>query len=166
MKIRDGVTVLECVIYIMLISTIITHFYPWIGKIQTGLIRQIYLLKREHTLGFARDILSQDIQQAPYTVEGWKLIHEKEIVWFNGKSDIGWKVDKERLVRIQGKYSKENHRWLSRQSSVIFQPIASIGFMPVYSAKQKKYIERIKITMYLSKNDTRTIMVGLFQGFS
>lgn len=78
----------------------------------------------------AHDILIKDLSYAPCNNQKWKECNEVCMVWHMEKKnvDIGWQLEHEKLIRIEGLYNGQKNQWVDKTKSVIATPVKGIHF--------------------------------------
>jgi len=109
------------VLVLALLMRSVTNIYP--NLIGAGQQTTSYL-----ELCAALDRLVQDLYAAPVEKSDWHTLTNTELTWKVGDKTICWQLDKNRLVRIEGSYNKNNKRWSRKTKSVAGDSITHCSF--------------------------------------
>jgi len=116
-----------CIFY-----TITQFIFPSLQSIRSN--------KEKLTLHIALDLFVKEIRMC--TIKQWKETTIDSIIWNNGKQDIGWRFNKNKLERIQGIYNT-NGNWKKSKTSIIVLNINKIEFHFKYINQKIVGIESI-----------------------
>lgn len=61
----------------------------------------------------------KDLKQASIDKDSWKKIEPNYFIAQVNGSDVGWKINKNKLYRITGQYNKSLNRWSKRAASLV-----------------------------------------------
>jgi hypothetical protein len=111
------------------------------------------------------DLLRRDIAQSSNTENEWildgpELVFKKKRLNSDGTIvvfDVGWKIDKERLVRSNGIYDFRGRRWIEKRSAVVEKEARSIRWK-IFKNKSGVEVERAEL-LYVPKNGERTEII-------
>jgi len=127
---KGGFTLIECMVYIVVLSIIVLLFFS--GTLH--LYRVIRISARSNScmlsLYSAGDTFARDIRLRPpfknhieYSANG--------IIWYYQDSRaIGWFLKDEALVRVEGIYTLGTGTWSDHTKSIICKPITTVRFLP------------------------------------
>ncbi|MGC2310595.1 MAG: hypothetical protein WA432_03180 [Candidatus Babeliaceae bacterium] len=106
---KNGLSLLECMIYLMGSSLLIIclwelllPYYTFTRRLQDNMHVNIELV-------VALDRFSKDMYNAPCRRSAWKLMVPHGLVWSGEHADYGWFLEDKRLVRYEGRY--EQGKW-------------------------------------------------------
>ena len=137
------------VLVLALLMRAVTNIYPnLIGK---GRYATSYL-----ELCAAFDRMVQDLYAAPAEKSDWHALTNTELSWKVGDKTICWQLDKNRLIRIEGSYNKNNKRWGRKTKSIAGNSITHSSFQLHQSSSR---LTGISISLGRSLNN-QTITLG------
>jgi prepilin-type N-terminal cleavage/methylation domain-containing protein len=127
--IRKGFTLIECLIYLVLIAFIATISISAIKQLWDVCIRS----EKKRTLLInmmaAHDVLLHDLQQAPQTKKKWKICDASCLIWRNqNEEDRGWVHEEGSLFRITGIYDSKKKSWQKKSKNLVAPGIQKVQF--------------------------------------
>ncbi len=116
---KSGLTIIECLVYLSLLSFIATASMALITHLWQAGLQQMRKEQSMLVLYSAYDSIAQDLHAAPQEKNAWKVTSSNMIIWQQDKEDIGWIIDKKSLLRITGTYNKKSKKWSKKQTSLV-----------------------------------------------
>ncbi len=123
---RLGFTFIEVLIYLCLFAVIATASASWIAHLWTMFVNQSGKRTTLLNLYSAHDVIMRDARSAPQDPSKWKKRDTNFILWNCGEKDIGFMVEKDSLMRVEGTFDGE--RWQRVTKSVLIKPIEQVSF--------------------------------------
>ncbi len=122
---KNGFSLLEFLVYFMLLSFLATTIFSWLAHSHHTLKNRSRQATELLQLYAAHDVLVRDLRAAPALREHWKKIHTKELIWHVGNHDVGWRVEDKKLLRLEGRYDAEKQQWMKKTKSVVADKVAA-----------------------------------------
>jgi type II secretory pathway pseudopilin PulG len=131
MKIRvypqHGFSVIECMVYFVLITFLIMLLLGWIVQLQVRLKKNQDQIVQLTAVYVAHDLFRNDVLSAVPDKESWKKISDTELIWHAHDMDIGWLYEQGKLFRYQGTYHAHG-TWNNLIKSVVADSLGSVRY--------------------------------------
>lgn len=101
-------------------------------------------------LNAALDCIAFEFAQAPPSKRRWQSIEKDCCIWHSHKQkkDIGICLIDKKLVKIQGNYSPEAHRWRSKISNTLAENVKECSFeIDTYCINALEYVRTVRCTI-------------------
>jgi len=125
---RKGFTLIEMMLYVLFIAFIAMAT----ASLMVHLWQSLYTRNQKQelliTLYLAHDMLVRDLHDAPVDPLLWKEIQHDTLIWHTKKGDIGWQRKQKQLVRKEGRYNAQKHRWSKVTISLIANQVTQVSF--------------------------------------
>ncbi len=135
MRIAQGFTIIEWLIYFFLISFVLTGIFHFAFTIHQNVVqtegRSTLLL----SLSIAHDVVARDLAVAPGSLERWKNFQGDFISWKQDEREIFLGKEKESLVRTERKFNRKLNKWGKKTKSLLARHITSVKFHPKYQER-------------------------------
>ncbi len=131
---KHGFSLVELLVYIMVSSMLMVCTMHWITA---SLMQQrVYSSHGAQAMELcaAHDCIVRDIIQASADAYTWHCTSPSDGVWHSNGADVGWRLESNRLVRLQGSYCYEQEAWRECVKSCIATCIQSFS-MAVHCAR-------------------------------
>lgn len=140
MRNNAGITLFECLIYIVLFSFIATAGASIVARLWMTGMKSAAIARSRLTLYSAFDAFYREIQSAPSSANQWKMISPACIIWSNEDAkDICWHTKNNMLFRTEGIYNADKAIWKKKYSASM-APITHLSFK-VYDADSISALE-------------------------
>lgn len=123
---KSGFSLIEVLLYCVLLSVLVTFLFGWVHKTQSSLKNESSMIMNYMGDCAAIDRLAHDLRQAPAALDHWARMHSNEIIWYTGKTYIGWKLTGSQLARYEGVF--KDAQWVDYTRSLIHEQIHKISF--------------------------------------
>lgn len=123
-----GFSVVEFLLYIGIMTLIMgctttALMYNYIGALKAQHVLHDFCM-----LSTASDVFAHDVYEASDSADAWHQPDAHTLIWRCGTTDVGWTVQKTKLVRLSGTYDKNRQRWVKRTISVMATGITACTF--------------------------------------
>jgi type II secretory pathway pseudopilin PulG len=158
-KRRPGFTLIEFLVYVALLSWLsymASHLMiSFVAAVRDG--ARLATAQAQALLAF--DLLVRDLRSAPATIHAWKKITAdtgcSELIWASEQGgDIGWAVEKGKLMRTTGNYRSQDKQWHSRRRVVATE---SIQKFCVSLQKENDHVVAVSCTVEIDTVITHTV---------
>lgn len=127
---KKGMTLLEILIYLSCWALLITLAGYAALKVHESIRISSTITDRWLQLALAMHQLKRDIKT--YTKNPLRRTDKNYLICGHHEGDIGWTVDKGRLIRITGKYHPGSCMWSKRAISVVLEAAEELLFFYYY----------------------------------
>lgn len=129
-KLKPGFSLVECIVYLTLLSLLSVALFRFATDNQLRLHRQAQSADTVMALYAAADQIAADLAWAPADQRRWKKQGNNTYFWSTAQGDVGWLVKKNKLVRIVGSYDSHADQWRAKKSSIVAGGIAQLIISP------------------------------------
>lgn len=125
MRLRPGISLVECLLYVMLTTMVIMLSMSWIAQSHAKLITLNASNDAYMSVCALQDLLARDLRSAPSNCDAWKEVSPGVYVWRTEQGDLGWELQDEQMRRIEGIYDEHAKKWGKHHTSVIANGVYS-----------------------------------------
>ncbi len=86
-------------------------------------------------------MLHRDVMQAHPAADRWHARDATGLIWtIDEQTHIGWFIEKNNLMKVQGMYDFDQHRWISSNKTMVAQHVEQFSLRPEFSADNKQCV--------------------------
>ncbi|MEX0940699.1 MAG: hypothetical protein WDZ41_05035 [Candidatus Babeliales bacterium] len=139
---------IELILYLFLFLPLILIFLNQIGYQYNFLHNQSNLSQRIINLYTLERQIIKDLDKAPIEEKYWIICTSQELLWSQEDRAISWSIEKKCMVRKEGHYDRNKHKWIKKSKNIGAQNIE--GFFELQWAEKEKKKELKAIILNLT----------------
>lgn len=127
---RAGFSLIECMVYCLLIATIMMLWFNGVASFTRICTAQAYQTNSLSAVYSALDVFARDIRRAPHATYLWPVITDTAFVFtLPDLSNIGWEYRDDQLIRYHGNYNNAKKQWIKKTKSLILDNVQTCSFI-------------------------------------
>lgn len=139
-RLEFGFFMTEFLIYLALSACMSIFIMRYIYGTVVRLRASTQHIDRIVSMHAALDAICNDLQEAPEAATEWRTLNDHALMWQQGNSIIGWKVDHGILKRTIQHFDTKEQRWKRAISHVALEDVVAIEFAPRYEDRDLQLI--------------------------